>query len=100
MLVTLCVLLTATPGNVELLAEYEDRVLELLAAHGARLTARVRSLDAPDAPHEVQLLEFPSEDALAAYMADPARLALAELRARAIAATQVVRVEDVLNRPT
>jgi uncharacterized protein (DUF1330 family) len=95
MTVTLCVLLTAVPGKEQMLVEYEDRVLERFGAHGARLLQRVRSLDPAATPYEVQIIEFPSEDALEAYMQDPAREALADQRDRAIAATQVLRVERV-----
>jgi hypothetical protein len=43
----------------------------------------------------VHLLEFPSEVALDAYMTDPERLALSQLRERAIARTALIRVEVV-----
>ena len=93
--VTLCVLLTAVPGNEQLLVEYEDDVLELLPAHGARLLSRVRSLDPSEAPFEVQIIEFPSEAALEQYLQDPARVARIGARDRAIASTEVRRVEVV-----
>jgi uncharacterized protein (DUF1330 family) len=93
--VTLCVLLTATAGNAAGLAEYEDTVLALLPAHGARVRERLRVVDRGDGPHEVHVLEFPSEAALDAYLADPARVALSERRDAAIAATELLRVEVV-----
>jgi uncharacterized protein (DUF1330 family) len=93
--VTLCVLLTAAPGNIARLVEYEDQVLELLGVHGAKLLSRVRTIDSHDAPQEVQVIEFPSEAVLQQYMDDPARLALADLRDQAIANTEVLRVEVV-----
>jgi uncharacterized protein (DUF1330 family) len=92
---TLCVLLTPRPGAQALLVEYEDQVLTLLERHGGRVLQRVRSVEGTDGPFEIHLLEVPSEDALAAYMDDPARLALATLREQAIAETQVLRVEVV-----
>jgi uncharacterized protein (DUF1330 family) len=95
MTVTLCVLLTPVPGQEQTLVEYEDRVLERLAAHGARLLRRVRALDPTESPYEVQIIDFPSEDALEAFMQDPARVALAGQREQAIAVTQVLRVEAV-----
>jgi uncharacterized protein (DUF1330 family) len=90
MVIALCVMLWATPGREERLAEYEDRVLTRLEAHGARLLIRVSSLEG--APTEVQVLEFPSEDALEAFQNDPQRLALAGLRAEAIMRTEITRV--------
>ena len=93
--VTLCVTLTATRGNAALLVEYEDRVLELLPAHGARVVQRVRALDATSEPLEIQVVEFPSEEALEQYLQDPERVALSDLRDRAIARTELLRVTVV-----
>jgi uncharacterized protein (DUF1330 family) len=93
--VTLLVQLWAVPGNEVLLVEYEDRVLRRLAPHGARILQRVRAIDAVDGPFETHVLEFPSEAALDDYLADPERVALSELRERAIARTALVRVEAV-----
>src|SRR3954471_20315416 len=95
--VVLCVLLWAAPGEQQALVEYEDRVLRLLAAHGARVLTRVRAVEGQ--PDEVQLLEFPAEDALRAFLDDPARDELASLRERAIARTEVLRVEVVEKLP-
>jgi uncharacterized protein (DUF1330 family) len=92
---TLCVLLYAAPGAEELLVEYEDRVLPLLDVHGGRLVQRLRSAASGVEPYEVHTIEFPSEAAFERYMADPARHALNDLRARAIARTEVVRVQAV-----
>ena len=95
--VLLCVLLWAAPGEHEALVEYEDRVLRLLAAHRARVLTRVRAVEGQ--PDEVQLLEFPSEDALAAFLDDPARVELAGLRERGITRAEVLRVEFVEKLP-
>ena len=38
---------------------------------------------------------MPDDDALAAYMADPARVALADVRDRVVARTEIVRVGAV-----
>ena len=89
----LWVMLWATPGGNQRLAEYEDRVLGVLASHGARLLIRATSLE--DGPTELQVLEFPSENALEAFQHDPERQALAGLRAEAIARTEILRVSIV-----
>ena len=91
--VVLCVLLWAAPGEQQALVEYEDRVVRLLGAHRARVLSRVRAVEGQ--PDEVQILEFPSEDALTAFLDDPARAELADLRDRAIARTEVLRVDLV-----
>jgi hypothetical protein len=94
-MLTLCVLLYAVPGAEPELVAYEDQVLGLLPAHGASVRARVRAQEPGDGPYEVHLLEFPDEQALDAYMGDPARVARADQRDRAIARTEVLRVDAV-----
>jgi uncharacterized protein (DUF1330 family) len=93
--VTLCVLLWARAGNEAELVAYEDAVLELVPTHGGRLRERVRTDGADGAPFEIHVLEFPSEAALAAYMEDPQRRAMADARDRAIERTAVYRVDLV-----
>jgi len=95
---TLCVLLWAVDGQVRSLARYEDEVLALVPRHGGRVLSRVRSMPGEDAarPTEVQVIEMPDDAALAAYMADPDRAALADLRDRSVARTEIVRVEQVV----
>jgi uncharacterized protein (DUF1330 family) len=90
--VRICVLLSAVPGREVLLAQYEDRVLGLLPDHGARIDARVRALEGPLT--EIQLLEFPSEEALEDFQNDPRRTELSEIRNAVIASTTVVRVQS------
>jgi len=101
--VTLCVLLWETDDNDDLLAEYEDAVLALVPEHGGTVHERVRRRPAPDEPRgedplEVQVIEMPDDDALAAYMADPRRTSLSGARDRAVARTQIVRVDRVERR--
>jgi uncharacterized protein (DUF1330 family) len=95
--VTLLVQLWAVPGNEHTLVEYEDQVLRRLDAHGARLLQRVRTTDVHAGPYETHIIQFPSEAALDAYMADPARLALSVLRDAAIARTELMRVDVVVS---
>ena len=95
--VVLCVLLWAAPGEQQALVEYEDRVLRLLTPHRARVLTRVRAVEGQ--PDEVQLLEFPSDDALRGFLDDPGRVELADLRERAIARTEVLRVDVVEKLP-
>lgn len=93
--VALCVLLWARPGERDALIAYEDAVLPLVAAHGGRVRQRARTDGADGAPLEIHLLEFPSDAALDAYMADPQRAALSDTRDQAIARTEVHRVDLV-----
>ena len=91
--VTLCVLLWAQPGADNGLVAYEDKVLEFVPEHGGRVLQRARSSGAGEQPLEIQLLEFPSAQALAAYQADGRRQALAGERAAVIARTDIIEVQ-------
>lgn len=91
----LCVLLWAKPGAEAALVSYEDRVLELLGDHGARVLQRVRGDGANGGPLEVHVLEFASQVALDNYMEDGRRMALAGEHEAAIARTEVLRVDLV-----
>ena len=93
--VTLCVLLWARAGREDALVAYEDAVLPLVAAHGGRVLQRARTDGGDGAPLEVHLLRFPDQRALDLYMDDPRRAALAADRDRAIARTEVHRVDLV-----
>jgi uncharacterized protein (DUF1330 family) len=93
MSLTLCVLLWPQVGQEAGLVEYEDRVLRLLPDHGGRVLQRARTSGSADGPLEVQLLEFPSEAALDAFMHDDRRTRLSAQRDQSIARTQVLRVE-------
>jgi uncharacterized protein (DUF1330 family) len=90
--VSICVLLAAIPGREVLLSQYEDRVLGLLSDHDARVVARVRALEGELT--EIQILEFPSEQALSDFQDDPRRTELSEIRNAVIASTTVIRVQS------
>jgi uncharacterized protein (DUF1330 family) len=95
MTVTLCVLLWAREGREAELIAYEDRVLQLLPDHGGRVLQRARAAGEPGRPLEVQLVQFPSEEARASYMIDRRRAALSGDRDAAIERTEVLRVDLV-----
>lgn len=95
MSVNLCVLLWPNPGADAALVDYEDRVLELMVAHDARVLQRARTDGANHAPLEIQILEFPSQTALEEYMKDERRMALASDRDAAIARTEVIPIDLV-----
>ncbi len=93
--VTLCVLLWAREGRKAELISYEDRVLQLLPDHGGRVLQRARAAGEAGQPLEVQLVQFPSEEALTGYMTDARRVALSSVRDAAIERTEVLRVDLV-----
>ena len=95
MTLRMCVLLWEQPGRDTELAEFEDPVLARVPAHGGTVVARDTVVNRRDGdPLEVQILEMPDEQALAAYMNDPGRLAVIERRDSIIARTQVLRLRD------
>jgi len=95
MALTLAVLLWPHPGEDAALCAYEDEVLALLPKYGARVVSRVRRRPDDDGPLEVQIIDLPDEAALGRYLADPQRAKLVEVRDRAIARTDVMRVDHV-----
>src|SRR5690606_41785228 len=92
--------LRATPATPALPTGDGDEALALVPFDGGRVVARVRALPGQDAapPPAVQVIEMPDDDALAATLADPARVALADVRDRAVARTDIVRVSAVPHR--
>ena len=99
MSLTLCTLLWARPGAEDGLIAYEDRVLRLVPEHGGRVLQRARGSGTAGQPLEVQLLEFPSAQALDAYMTDERRRSLAGERDKAISKTEVIEVQLVPAEP-
>ena len=95
MSLTLSCLLWAHPGRESALIEYEDEVLALLPDHDAELLSRVRSDGEDGQPLEVQLFEFPSQEALDGYLRDPKRAALSAQRDASVARTELIRVTVV-----
>ena len=82
-------------------AEYERTLLQVWREHGGDVIAAFRPApwtDGSRAADEMQLLRIPSREQLDAYLADPRRVALASVRDRAIASTEVVMSEEVVER--
>jgi hypothetical protein len=92
---TLCVLLWARPGAEADLIAYEDQVLSIVPGHGGRVLQRARGTGTGGQPLEIQLLEFPSAQALDAFMTDGRRQSLAGERDRIISKTEVIEVKLV-----
>ena len=68
----------------------------MVPGHGGRVLQRVRSGGTDGLPLEIQLLEFPSQQALDAFMADDRRQSLAGERDKAVSKTEVIEVQIVL----
>lgn len=93
MTIRLCVLLWPYSGQEDALRLYEDQVLPLIADYGGELCSRdqVERQTTAD-PIEIQRIDFPSANALEAFMADPRRLQLEPQRANSIARSDVLRL--------
>jgi uncharacterized protein (DUF1330 family) len=96
---TLCILLWARSGAEGGLVAYEDRVLRIVPEHGGRVLQRARGSGSAGQPLEIQLLEFPSAQALDAYMTDDRRQSLAGERDKVISKTEVIDVQLVHAAP-
>jgi uncharacterized protein (DUF1330 family) len=96
---TLCILLWARPGAEDGLIAYEDRVLRIVPEHGGRVLQRARGSGTSGQPLEIQLLEFPSAQALDAFTTDDRRQSLAAERDKVIAKTEIIEVQLVQDAP-
>ncbi len=99
MSLTLCVLLWARPGAEDGLIAYEDCVLGIVPEHGGRVLQRARGSGRAGQPLEIQLLEFPSAQALDAFMTDGRRQSLAGEREKVISRTEVIDVQLIQAAP-
>ena len=100
-MIHLDVRLTYAAGQESDGADYERTVLQLWREHGGEVLAAFRPApwtDGTRAADEVQHLRIPSRAQLDAYMVDPRRVALAHVRDRTIASTEVVMSEELLDR--
>lgn len=70
---------------------YERKVSRIMARYGGVIERAIRTSGAPDdgsdAPFEVHVLRFPSQDLYDAYRDDTERLSLSDERARIITKT-------------
>lgn len=67
---------------------FEAQAARVMARHGAAIERAIRVEGAPE--REVHIVRFPDDAAWAAYRADDELRALADLRARGIAATELL----------
>ena len=84
----MCILLWANEGRRDDLTAYEDQVLRIVHDHAGTVVSRVRLTATDNGPDEVQVLQFPDDDALNKYLADPRRTALTAERDRVVSRTE------------
>ena len=100
-MIHLVVRLTHVPGQEQDGAMYERTVLQYWREHGGEVIAAFRPApwtDGSRAADEMQLPRIPSREQLDAYLADARRVALASVRDRTIASTEVVMSEQLVER--
>lgn len=81
------------PGQEEAFRRFETAAARIMARYGGRIDRVIRPLSALPAsplPHEIHLVCFPSQEQFDAYRADAELAALAPLRQRAIARTELL----------
>lgn len=83
-------------GDVAAYEAFERRAAAGIARHGGAVerVLRRRADETGDGPFEVQLVTFPDEGALQAYLTDPQTVARAAERAEIIERTEVWRGEE------
>jgi hypothetical protein len=88
----------ADPSEADRASAYEDRVLALLADHGADLVYRGRRTpgQADGLPLEVHLIRFPGRAAFDRYLADERRLELRRQFGEVFTSTQVVELDTLV----
>ena len=100
-MIYLVVHLTYVPGHEAEGSEYERTVLAYFREHGGEVLGAFRPApwaNGTRAADEVQLLRIATREQIDAYMNDERRLALVPIRDRAIAKTEIVMSEEVLER--
>jgi hypothetical protein len=86
-----------TPDRAEAARAFEDEVLALLPAHGAKVVARGHRRVGQDEalPIEVHTLWFPSRAAFEGYLGDPARAEMLDRHGEVFDAKIMVEVEPI-----
>ena len=87
------------PGQEAAFHAYESQALTCFRTHGGEVLAAFRPR--PDAtgkptPDEIHVLRIGSEEQFVAFRADPALQALADLRAQAIARTEIFVSQEIV----
>ena len=99
-MIYLDVRLTYVPGHEADASEYERTVLAYFREYGGEVIAAFRPApwaNGTRAADEVQLLRIATREQIDAYMKDERRLALAPVRDRSIASTEIVMSDELLD---
>ena len=81
-------------GREQAFEEFESVVLPLLAKYGGELVLRLRGdkiAGSADAPHEVHIVKFDSDDDLARYSRDPERQRALTLRDESVQRSLLIK---------
>lgn len=93
---TLIVSLFIHAGHEAEFEQFEFATTAIMRHYGGEIERRIGCIDDGDAklPHEVHIVTFPDEAAFERYRSDPGLRPLAELRARTIRETTILRGVD------
>jgi hypothetical protein len=84
-------------GKESVFDEFEAVAIPLIGKHGGELLLRLRPTPEDviagsiDLPYEIHLVRFPTDVALASFMADPERQGLLHLKKESVRSSLVVR---------
>ncbi len=96
-MISMVVLLKAGTDGLPGLRRYEEQILPILREHGGKLIVAFNPMDTgADAPDEIHVIQFPSEQKLQAYRDDARTLSLSAQRQTAIASTTVYASNQVI----
>jgi uncharacterized protein (DUF1330 family) len=87
------------PGQEAALRSYESQALACFRRHGGEVLAAFRpraDVIGKPTPDEIHALRIGSEEQFTAFRADPALQALADLRAQAIARTEIFVSQEIV----
>lgn len=90
-------LVYVNPGKESVFDDFEAVAIALIGKHGGELLLRLRPsaegviAGSIELPYEIHLVRFPSDQALASFMADPERQGLLHLKNDSVRSSLVVR---------
>ncbi len=85
------------PGKERVFDQFEAVAIPLIGKHGGELLLRLRPTpegviaSSIELPYEIHVVRFPSNEALAGFMADPERQGLLHLKNDSVRSSLVVR---------
>lgn len=97
-MITVIVKLWASGGDLARLRLFEQQALTLVAKYEGQLIAAFRPKGGEEAPDEIHVLQFPTEENWQTFLMAPERALMEEERKQAIQKTEIdIGEQDVLH---